>query len=448
MNPIEIIESLDKIDDEAIVVGVSAGPDSMALLHMLINHSKKKIICAHINHNVRKESKLEAEYLGNYCKEHGIIFEKYTINKYKESNFENEARNKRYLFYEKVLKKYHSHTLMLAHHGDDLTETVIMKIMRGSNLEGYAGIKMYSKVKDYTIIRPLLSLDKEAILKYNKEFDIKYYIDNTNNDETYTRNRIRKNILPILKHEDKNIHKKMLKYSNSLQEYYNYVEDITLDKLKEMYKHNKLDLNEFNNEHSFIKKSIIFYILSDIYNNEANIIKDKHIIDILSICHSNKPNLSISLPRNIIVRKEFNYLIFEKKKDTKKYYKEKFNNEFKIDNLIIKKIDKTNENGNNICKLNSANIKLPLYIRNKRPGDKMSVLGLNGTKKIKDIFIDSKVPRTKRDSYPLLVDANDNILWIPNIKKSKYNTKLDEFYDIILYSYESEEKDEKQKKSN
>ena len=78
----------------------------------------------------------------------------------------------------------------------------------------------------------------------------------------------------------------------------------------------------------------------------------------------------------------------------------------------------------------------------------MSVLGLNGTKKIKDIFIDSKVPRTKRDSYPLLVDANDNILWIPNIKKSKYNTKLDEFYDIILYSYESEEKDEKQKKSN
>ena len=90
---------------------------------------------------------------------------------------------------------------------------------------------------------------------------------------------------------------------------------------------------------------------------------------------------------------------------------------------------------------------MPLYLRNRKNGDCISVLGLNGTKKIKDIFIEKKIPIEKRNNYPLLVDANDNILWIPNIKKSKYNVKKDELYDIILTSYEeSEEHNEKETK--
>jgi tRNA(Ile)-lysidine synthase len=93
--------------------------------------------------------------------------------------------------------------------------------------------------------------------------------------------------------------------------------------------------------------------------------------------------------------------------------------------------------------LNSKNIKLPLYLRNKKDGDYIEVLGLNGKKKVKDIFIEKKIPTEERKSYPLLVDADDNILWIPNIKKSKYNVKINEFYDIILTSYkESEENNE------
>ena len=205
------ITKINNIDDEYIIVGVSAGPDSMALLHMLINNTSKKIICTHINHNVRKQSNEEEAFLKKYCIDNNIIFESMKITDYKENNFENEARKKRYEFYEKILNKYNSHTLLLAHHGDDLIETVLMKIIRGSNLEGYAGIKTYSKQKNYTIIRPLLNLTKEDIIKYNQENKIKYYIDNTNNNDKYTRNRIRLNILPLLKKENKNIHMKFLK---------------------------------------------------------------------------------------------------------------------------------------------------------------------------------------------------------------------------------------------
>ena len=444
----DAINYLNTINDEYIVIGVSAGPDSMALLHMIHINCNKLIVCAHINHNVRKESNAEEKYLKEYCKNNSIIFESYKITKYNEKNFENEARKKRYAFYEKILKKYNSHTLLLAHHGDDLIETVLMKISRGSNLEGYAGIKTYSQVKDYTIVRPLLSLTKEEIIKYNKDNKIKYYIDNTNNDITYTRNRIRKNILPLLKKENKNIHKSFLNYSNTLQEYYNYVEDVTKERINEIKDNNTIDLDKFNKEHPFIQKSIIFYLLSEIYNNEANIIKNKHIDDIINLIKNKKPNTSLHLPKNITVVKEYNKLLFIKDVNTKKEnnYLYKFTNKIKINNIIIEKVAKKDTNGNDVCRLNSNNITLPLYIRNKKDGDIIFLYGTEGKKKIKDVFIESKVPLAKRKTYPIVTDANDNVLWIPNIKKSKYNVKNNEFYDIILTSYEErEEKNEKEK---
>lgn len=444
---IEIINKLNELSDEYIVIGVSAGPDSMALLHLIKNNCQKKIICAHVNHNVRKKSEEEENYLKSFCEDNDIIFERMKINNYTENNFENEARKKRYDFYEKIMKKYHSHTLLLAHHGDDLIETIIMKIIRGSNLEGYAGIKTYAKQKDYTIIRPLLSLTKDDIIEYNQKNHIKYYIDDTNNDVTYTRNRIRKNLLPLLKKEDNNVHLKFLKYSNTLQEYYNYIEDVTNDKITNIYKDNRIDIDIFSKEHPFMQRSIIFYILSNIYNNEADIIKDKHIDAIIELANKKKPNISIDLPNGYHAKKEYNYIYIEKKQKIDRNYKLEIKDLTSINSFCIKKVEKCDTDGNNVCRLNSNNIKLPLYLRNRKKGDYISLLGTNGNKKVKDIFIENKIPLTLRNSYPLLVDADDNILWIPNLKKSKYNVKINEIYDIILTSYnESEESNEKENK--
>lgn len=464
MNIDKYIKKIDLNNDKYIIIGVSSGPDSMALLHMLENNLNCQIVCAHINHNVRKQSDEEEKFLQKYCKEHNIIFESHKITSYNENNFENEARNKRYTFYQELLKKYNSHNLFLAHHGDDLIETILMKIVRGSNIEGYAGIKEISHLDNYKIIRPLLNLTKDDILKYDKDNNIKYYVDNTNQDTTYTRNRYRKYILPILKQEDNNIHLKFLKYSNTLQEYDNYIKYEIESKIKNIYQSNKINIKELNKEHPFLKKNIIFYILSKIYNNKSNIIKEKHLIDILKMTINNKPNYKINLPKNYIAKKEYNYIYIEKKNNNKedtnnkenihiknnnisikenikqnKQYKINLQKYNKINDIIIKQVENIDSNGNDVCKLNSNNTKLPLYIRNKLDGDYIEVLGLNGKKKIKDIFIDSKIPLDLRDNYPLLVDADDNILWIPNIKKSKYNVKKDEFYDIILTSHKEGE---------
>ena len=430
-------------DKETIVVGVSAGPDSMALLHYLIKNSNFNIICAHVNHNVRKESKYEELYLQKFCKENNITFEVINLDNYTENNFEAEARRKRYNFYEKILNKYNSKYLFLAHHGDDLIETVLMKIARGSNLEGYAGIKEISFYKNkFYIIRPLIIYDKNTIIKYLKENKIKYYIDKSNKSSKYTRNRYRKKILPMLKKEDNNIHIKFLKYSKILLEYDSYIKKETKKILENIYSKGILDINLFKLQHEFIQRNILFSILNDLYNNNSDIVSNKHVNNIINLINSPKRNATLNMPQNVIIKKEYNKLIFNKVKtvNIKESYKIKFNKEFNSNDFCITEITESSEDGNNICRLNSEEIYLPLYIRNKKNGDYIEVRGLNGSKKIKEIFIEKKIPLDRRHTYPILVDAKDNILWLPNLKKSKFIKKKNEKYDIILRYYEREEK--------
>lgn len=428
----------DYIFNNYVVIGVSAGPDSMCLLDLLQNKTTKIVVC-HINHNVRKESIEEEEYITKYCQDKNIILEKTTINNYQENNFENEARKKRYMFYEEILKKYNSKTLLLAHHGDDLIETILMKISRGSNLEGYAGIKEISNVKNYQIIRPLLKYTKEDIINYNKSNNIKYYNDSSNQSTNYTRNRYRLNILPLLKKEDKNIHKKYLKYSKTLIEYDDYIKREVKRNINNVYKDNIINIDNLNKLDTFLIKNILYNIMNNIYQNKNNIITDRHIQNIISLLNNTKPNIKIDLPNNKEIVKEYNKLIIKDKTSDIKNYKIEFNDKIEIENLIIEKIESEDDDSNSVCRLNSKDITLPLYIRNREDGDYIILKGSNNRKKIKEIFIEKKLPLKKRNNYPLLVDSNNNIIWIPNIKKSKFCNKKSENYDIIIKCNERKE---------
>ncbi len=428
----------DYIFNNYVVIGVSAGPDSMCLLDLLQKKTTKIVVC-HINHNVRKESIEEEEYITKYCQDKNIILEKTTINNYQENNFENEARKKRYMFYEEILKKYNSKTLLLAHHGDDLIETILMKISRGSNLEGYAGIKEISNVKNYQIIRPLLKYTKEDIINYNKSNNIKYYNDSSNQSTNYTRNRYRLNILPLLKKEDKNIHKKYLKYSKTLIEYDDYIKREVKRNINNVYKDNIINIDNLNKLDTFLIKNILYNIMNNIYQNKNNIITDRHIQNIISLLNNTKPNIKIDLPNNKEIVKEYNKLIIKDKTSDIKNYKIEFNNKIEIENLIIEKIESEDDDSNSVCRLNSKDITLPLYIRNREDGDYIILKGRNNRKKIKEIFIEKKLPLKKRNNYPLLVDSNNNIIWIPNIKKSKFCNKKSENYDIIIRCNERKE---------
>ena len=274
----DILEKLKKEipNHSSVVVATSGGPDSMVLLNLLSTVKKEKnlkLICAHVNHKLRKESDDEAKMVKKYCEQNDIIFEYMTIDEYK-GNTENYAREKRYEFFEKLIKKYSSPYLLTAHHGDDLTETIMMRLIRGSSLKGYAGFSEITEKNGYKIIRPLITKTKEKLLKYATVNHLPYAIDKTNDSDVFTRNRIRKYILPKLKEENKNVHLKFLEYSKTLSETDAYFKNLLEKIIPNIYKENKLNIEFFLKEEPLIQIKIINYILEISYKNNINLIND------------------------------------------------------------------------------------------------------------------------------------------------------------------------------
>ena len=443
-----LTRNVDFYESSYIVVAVSGGPDSMVLLKLLIDLKKKynfNIVCAHVNHNVRKESEEEKVFLENYCKSNDVVFEYMKIKKYDKNNFHNQARIIRYNFFDDIVKKYNSKYLFTAHHGDDLTETILMRVTRGSTLKGYAGFSFISNRNKYNIVRPLLLLDKDNIKNYAISNDIPFVIDKSNDKEYYTRNRYRKHILPFLKSENENIHLKYLKFSEELLKYHDYVQKDVDFKFNELFKNNTLNLSDFKQLDLLIKEKLIEKILWFIYKNDLELITSKHINNIIELSNSTKANLSIVIPNNIVVSKIYDQLKFENKTTNfNDKYKHKLEKKIEIGNNIIEVVKESNDTSNYCIRLNSNDVRFPLYIRNRIDGDKIEIKGLNGSKKIKDIYINSKIPKNQRNQYPLLVDSDDKILWIPGIKKSKYDKSKEEKCDIIIKcNLIEEENDEK-----
>ena len=258
---IDLLENKINLNKEdSVVVWVSSGPDSMCLLYILLELRKKRgfqIIVAHINHNKREESREEEEFLKKYCLDNDVTFESMKIENYGHDNFHQEARNIRYDFYKKLIDKYNAPYLMTAHHGDDLIETILMRLVRGSTLSGYKGIPLISDMDTYKIIRPLLYLTKDDIETFDKVNKIPYRVDKSNFSFKYTRNRYRHEILPFLKEEASNVHLKFLKFSNLLNECNNYIEKVVDNAYNSIYKEGKVDILEFKSLDIFIEKLLL-----------------------------------------------------------------------------------------------------------------------------------------------------------------------------------------------
>ena len=421
---------------DVIVLGNSAGPDSMCLFDVLLTLKDKydlKIICAHVNHNVRKESKEEKEFLEKYANEKSILFESMTIEKYADDNFESVARKIRYNYFFSLVKKYNAKYLMTAHHGDDLVETILMRLVRGSSLKGYSGFPLVTKMDDFSLVRPLLFVTKDEIKEYDDSHNVPYVIDKSNFNKKYTRNRYRHDILPLLKNENPNVHEKFFKFSETLLEYDNYINHEIEKNIIDVYYDNSIDINKYLKLDTLLKKKIINYILEDIYKDNLNVITDEHVKLVMNLIDSKRSNAKIFLPNGIIFVKEYNKVFIRNN------IKEVVSYEIELDKVVllpnghkIEKVDEEESNNNNVCRIDSKEVDLPLYVRTRRLGDKMLLKKINGYRKLKDIFIDSKVPKDDRDTCPVVVDSKGKIIWIPGIKKSKFTKLKNEYYDIIL----------------
>ncbi len=434
---VNIEENIELKNKDIIVVGCSTGPDSMCLIDSLLKIRDKyqlQLICAHVNHNVRRQSTEEEEFIQEYCIKHHVMLEKMKIEKYSDDNFHNEARNIRYHFFEEVVHKYGATYLMTAHHGDDLIETILMRIVRGSNLQGYSGFHKEVDMGDYKIVRPLIGYTKEELEEYDSYNKVPYFIDESNHKMKYTRNRYRKNILPFLKEEEENVHIKFLKFSKSLEETSRYIakeRDLALKKI--LTKQGKINILSFKELDRYIQKEILYYILEDFYQDDLVLVNDKHIELLFYLIYSDKSNLEVNLPNEILAIKSYDEFYLTRETEEITEYEIEFNTYADLPNKhYIKRLEETEEISNNICRLCSEDIRLPIIIRTRKIGDKIAVKGLNGKKKVKDIFIENKVKIRQRDTWPIVVDSEGKILWIPGLKKSKFDKHKQEKYDIIM----------------
>lgn len=425
---------------DSIVVAVSGGPDSMVLLNLLIRIKKAldiEVVCAHVNHNTGRPGQAEEQkFVEKYCRNNKITFETMTIEDYGDDNFHSEAHTKRYNYFSSLVKKYNAKYLFTAHHGDDLMETILMRIVRGSTLRGYSG---FSKVVDkgsYKIVRPLIHMTKKEIEDYAKKHKIPFAIDSSNMKDVYTRNRYRKYILPEFKKEDKNVHNKFYKFSKTLLDYNEYIDKEVNKKIKTIYVNDVLNIEKMLKEDKIIQMKIIYNILEHIYHDDLMLVTDRHAEIIYDVINSDRANVKIHMPNNVQGIKSYNSFVLAPLKEENHGYEIEIIDFVNLPNgKNIERLDKSKQTDNFICRLSSNDVKFPLHVRTRRDGDKMNVKGMLGSKKINDIFIDNKISMEDRDLWPIVVDSDEKIVWLPGLKKSKFDKQINENYDIILRYY-------------
>ena len=425
---------------DSVVLGVSGGPDSMALLHLMTRLKKAldiEVVCAHVNHNTGRPGQFEEQkFVERFCKQNNIVFETLTIDDYGDDNFHNEAHSKRYNYFDKLVKQYNAKYLLTAHHGDDLIETILILMIRNSTWRGYSVFSKVVKKNGYKIVRPLIQVTKEEILEYNKKNNIKYALDSSNFKDVYTRNRFRKYIVPQLKKEDINVHKKFYKFSKTLLEYNEFIDKLVNSKIKEIYPNNVLNIEKFRNEDKIIQQKVIYHILENTYQDDLMLITDKHVDILLDVIKSKRSNVKVHLPNGIQAIKSYDTLVLSTINREVNSYDIELNKFVNLPNgKNIEVVKDTKLTNNFVCRLNSKEISLPLHVRSRQNGDKILIKGMIGKKKINDVFIDCKIPMDERDKWPIVVDNDGLVVWLPGLKKTKFDKTIDEKYDIILKYY-------------
>lgn len=297
---LKTIETYNLIEkNDKIVIGVSGGPDSICLLHVLYGLKEKlgiEIVVAHVNHMLRDIADLETEYVQNFCKKLGIecyvkkadILE---ISKTQKKGTEEVGRQVRYDFFDEVAKKTNSNKIATAHNSNDRAETVILNILRGSGLSGLKGIE---PIRDNKYIRPLINTDRQDIEIYCNDNKLEPKYDKTNNENIYTRNKVRNTVIPYIKKEfNPNIIKTINRLSSLATEENEYLQAITKQEFEslliEKTENIILDLHKFNSLNLVIKRRLILYTINEVLHT-TNGIEKVNIDDIIKLCKNNIGN--------------------------------------------------------------------------------------------------------------------------------------------------------------
>ena len=412
-------EVKEELKNYKVVVACSTGVDSMTLLTLVMQVCKHdNIVVAHVNHKKRLQSDQEEIYIKTFCEENNLKYYIKHLDHIDTGNFQSLAREKRYEFFDEVVKLENAKYLLLAHHADDNIETILMRLLKSSSLKGYAGIEKKTYYHNYYIYRPFLDIPKLRIQEYANNTNIKYYEDDSNQTLDYTRNRIRHLIVPILLEENPNLYEAVSYYSKTLLSANNIIENNEISFIE-----NKIVTNNINGEIShtiniddllslddFMQKQILFRLLRK-YN-----LSHKCIEEIIKKIKSQKSSIVSEITPKLALIKEHKRIIFTEASIKPLNFNITINGEGIYDLPNGRKIE-ISKNNCNFFTTNDVlcyNIQdLPIIIRTRVVKDKIK------NTLVSDYLTKLKLPYMIKKDILLLCDCKNNVIAVLGHKGGK-----------------------------
>lgn len=285
---------------DTIVVGVSGGPDSVCLLHILNelkNILKIQLVVAHINHQIREESTMEEQYVENLCKKMQIPIYKTRAQveekaKNEKIGLEEAGRKVRYAFFEEIKEKVKAQKIATAHNANDNCETVLMNIIRGCGVPGLKGIPIK---RNEIYIKPLLETTRTEIEDYCKQENLQPCIDKSNFENIYTRNKIRNILIPTLQQEyNPNIINTINRLAKLAQKETDYLQAVTKKQYLETLKEEKaeeiiLDAKKMQQMENYSISKILLYAIEKLAGSTQGV-ESIHIEDMVKLITNNIGN--------------------------------------------------------------------------------------------------------------------------------------------------------------
>ncbi|MGL4606058.1 MAG: tRNA lysidine(34) synthetase TilS [Eubacteriaceae bacterium] len=434
-----IIEQKLIVAGDRVLIGVSGGADSLALLFFLDKYAKEfelSIGVGHLHHNMRGLAADEDEaFVRGFCEKRGIPFYSrkrsiFEIAAKERISVEEAGRNERYDFLWKIVREEGYNRLAMGHHIDDQAETMLMRLIRGTGIKGVSGIKSGNNKK---LIRPFLCLEKSEILSYCQKYKLEYRNDATNLQRDYTRNKIRLDILPKICEINPKAAIHFNEFTKIAGEYEGFFEEY-VDTIENLIIESKDCGVSLNIEAWLLEKPVVQKELlrRGIYKFKGSLkeIEYNHIIALFTLIKSSKTVWEFHLPNEMMALRKYERLFFVKRKKeeansigTRKLILDKTWIFPKMRLLIKTEIIRDAKKLSNpvifpqILKNHSEKyfdydkIQEELFLRNRQTGDYFYPVGVQGKKTIKKYFIDKKINRDLRENIPLIVSGSE-VLWI------------------------------------
>ena len=403
---------------ESFLLAVSGGVDSMVLLESFFllqkNFPTLQFSVVHIHHHLRKESDEEEAMVRDFCGERNISLEVYHWEQgaSQTTGIEEKARKFRYQKLEESMNKHKASYVVVAHHADDQAETVLMKLTRGSTLEGIAGMKSIRPFSNGYLIRPFLTVDKEELYEYASIHQIPYREDASNQSLEYTRNRFRQEIIPLFKQENPKFNQKIQEFTQTLQEQQELVE---------------LPNGWSWKQENFVKQPVGLQrvILVEISKKLEGLLSVKNVSAIQKAIVSDTSQLSLNLPKGWIFQKRYDQLLIIKEESDEIPYQEIYVEESQSADIVLSEDERISFTAEQGWEMFVSREEFPLTIRRRKPND-CFLLNENQHQSIRRWCINQKIPRELRGKLWIVENSSKEIIAILGFRKTQSLSKSKE----------------------